>query len=84
MLYGSMGWLRGQFGDALDGLTWLRLWAAGGPEYSTHGSDVPDMSGYNVAPWNHWTIFQYREFGTVPGAGTGSVDTDQWNGEVAT
>lgn len=82
VIYGSMGWLRGQFGDQLARLTLWQLWPAGGPDYNVHGAPEPDDLHFSVAPWPTWLIFQYGQYGNVEGAGDGDVDTDCWNGPI--
>ena len=70
LLYGSPGWLRGQFGSRLAELTGMPLWAA---RYAPALGDV--------SPWPHATLWQDSEHGTAPGAGEpGEVDTDLWMG----
>lgn len=72
MLYGSLGWLRGEFGSHLADLTYMRLWAA---RY-----EVQDLG--DTSPWRHETIWQNGEHGRVAGVG-GEVDTDLWRDDLA-
>ncbi len=69
IVYGSLGWLRGEFGSHLSELTFMPLWAA---RYGV--SELGDTS-----PWPKAMIWQNSEHGTVRGAGApGQVDTDIW------
>lgn len=73
LLYGSPGWLRGQFGDRLRDLTVMPLWAA------RYAPDLGDPS-----PWPRATVWQHSEHGTVDGAGLpNEVDLDLWLDEKA-
>lgn len=69
MIYTSMEWWLEFFGNA--DFTGHPLWVA-------HWSDQPG----NLGLWKAWTAWQYGQYGTVAGAGAGSVDTDQWNGDL--
>lgn len=70
IIYGSHGWLVGQFGPSLSKLVKYHLWAA---RYNaTLGS---------VAPWSQALIWQNSEFGTVEGVGAKSVDLDGFNSD---
>lgn len=66
VIYGSLGWMRGQFGDALSGLARFHLWVA------RYNSTIG-----NVSPWSGALFWQNGEFGTVPGVGSGNMDTDR-------
>ena len=68
IIYGSLGWLRGQFGDALNKLTDFHLWAA------RYG--VKDLG--NTLPWSAALIWQSSENATIPGVSSGSGDLDYW------
>lgn len=72
ILYGSLGWLRGQFGNYLKYLTFMWLWAAR-YESATLG---------DISPWKVVLVWQNSEHGTVPGIGKGTVDTDIWMGPM--
>ena len=72
LLYGSLGWLRGQFGERLRDLTAMPLWAA---RYAPALGDP--------APWERATLWQTSDRGTVAGVGTGEVDLDLWLDEGA-
>lgn len=72
-IYGSIGWLRGQFGTYLRLLSDWKLWVA------RYGVEDPG----DVSPWTVWTIWQNNEYGTDKYAGSaGSLDTDLWNQNV--
>ena len=67
IIYGSLGWLRGQFSESLNNLTNFHLWAA---RYNTElGS---------TSPWSASLIWQSSETGTVPGIARGYADIDYW------
>ena len=67
VIYGSLGWLRGQFGDSLSKLTRFHLWSA---RYA--------MALGNTSPWTMALIWQSDEYATIPGVGVHSVDLDWW------
>lgn len=67
VLYGSLGWLRGQFGSALSKLTRFHLWAA---RYA------PALG--NTSPWPMALIWQSDESASIPGVAEKSVDLDWW------
>jgi len=67
VVYLSEGWATGEFGDALKALTDYHLCDA---RYSSKiGSTLP---------WSAALIWQYDQYGTVPGIGAHSVDLDFW------
>jgi len=65
MIYTSMGWWKGEFGNAD---------FSGHPLWLAHYDSAPGDTGL----WKYWTAWQYGQFGSVSGAGTGDVDTDVW------
>ncbi len=67
LIYLSLGWARAQLGSHLSRLTPWKLWAA------RYGPELGDPS-----PWGHASVWQNCEHGSVPGAGSGDVDTDVW------
>jgi GH25 family lysozyme M1 (1,4-beta-N-acetylmuramidase) len=69
VIYGSVGWLRGQFGDDLS-----RLAARFHLAQAEYGVTEPS----DPSPWSMALIWQYGEFGNVAGLGQGCVDTDVW------
>ena len=69
MIYTSMGWWLGEFGDAD---------FSGHPLWLAHYASEPGDTG----KWSTWAVWQYGQYGTVAGAGSGSVDTDQWQGAL--
>ena len=68
IIYGSLGWLRGQFGPALSKLTVYHLWAA------RYG--VTELGP--TSPWEASLIWQNNQYGTITGIGTKEVDCDVW------
>ncbi len=69
VIYTSMGWWLGEFGNAD---------FSGHPLWLAHYAASPGDTGL----WKTWTAWQHGQYGTVPGAGSGNVDTDQWNGPL--
>lgn len=67
LLYGSLGWLRGQFGDHLASLVFMHGW------FARYG--VQELG--DTSPWPKPLIWQNSERGKVPGV-SGLVDTDIW------
>jgi lysozyme len=76
-IYASPGWWEGTFA----GTEWSNypnilqcdLWVA---EYGV-------IAPHIMSPFSIFQIWQYGEAGTVLGAGSADVDTDQWNGTIA-
>jgi GH25 family lysozyme M1 (1,4-beta-N-acetylmuramidase) len=76
-IYHSPGWWKGQFPDVdwsdYPSICQCVAWVA---EY-----DRSISSPQVVAPFTDWQIWQNSEYGSVNGIqGSGSVDTDVWNG----
>ncbi len=69
MIYTSMGWWLGEFGNAD---------FSGHPLWLARYADSPGTTGL----WKSWSAWQYGQFGSVPGVGNGNVDTDCWNGPL--
>jgi lysozyme len=69
IVYTSIGWWQGVFGEA--DFSGHPLWLA---HYAGSSGDT--------AHWKSWTVWQNAQFGTVVGAGVGCIDTDQWNGPL--
>jgi len=67
IIYGSLGWLRGQFGESLSKLTNWHLWAA------RYNSTLGDTS-----PWSAALIWQNSETGNINGVNNKNADTDIW------
>ena len=68
IIYGSLGWLKGQFGKDLARLNMFHLWSA---RYGV--SDLGDTS-----PWSAALIWQTSESATIPGVANGYADLDYW------
>ena len=66
IIYGSLGWLRGQFGKSLSKLTKYHLWAA------RYAHQLGDTS-----PWSAALIWQKSESENVPGVGV-KCDLNYW------
>ena len=67
IIYTSIAWAIGQFGEGLSQFTNWHLWAA------RYNSELG-----SVAPWSAALVWQNSEHGTVPGIGTDTVDLDLW------
>jgi GH25 family lysozyme M1 (1,4-beta-N-acetylmuramidase) len=66
IIYGSLGWLQGQFGKSLSKLTKYHLWAA------RYADQLGDTS-----PWSAALIWQKTESENVPGVGV-KCDLNYW------
>jgi GH25 family lysozyme M1 (1,4-beta-N-acetylmuramidase) len=67
VLYGSYGWLQGQFGEYLDQLAFMIFWDA------RYNSVIGPTGALKPQIW------QNGEYGTVPGvSGGANTDTDLW------
>ena len=73
-VYGSLGWLKGQFGKFLSRLTNWKFWWA---KY-IEGSSAPFDPG-SPAPWKTWHIHQFAQYGGP----NKDLDLDQSNGDIA-
>ena len=68
IIYGSLGWLKGQFGSALSKLTDFHFWMA------RYGVSNPG----DTSPWSAALIWQSSETAIIPGVTDGYGDLDYW------